>query len=231
MPNLWWLSHQIMYVCHYVWSHSSTLCSMEPRIDEEPNIAHPGPEDPSLLTQQWNHQSEDIWNGKVKYLVLTTALIFTLSLTFSKFFQSCISSSNNRYNFYRFCRARAKEMANTTMQDNPVIDIIKLVRLEGLFRAPSREIDHCLISALVKRWRSKTHAFHLPHGEMLITLEDVEVILGLLVDVRSWLGRLLWWMEIGGNYVWSCLVLEFQRMTTKLWWGKEFSSVALLSAL
>ena len=129
------------------------------------------------------------------------------------------------------CHGRAKEMANTTMQDNPVIDIIKLVRLEGLFRAPSREIDHCLISALVKRWRSKTHAFHLPHGEMLITLEDVEVILGLLVDVRSWLGRLLWWMEIGGNYVWSCLVLEFQRMRTKLWWGKEFSSVALLSAL
>ena len=103
MPNLWWLSHQIMYVCHYVWSYSSTLCSMEPRIDEEPEIVRPGPEDPSLLTQQRIHRSEDIWNGEVKYLVLTTALIFTLSLTFSKFFQSCIPSSNNRYNFYRFC--------------------------------------------------------------------------------------------------------------------------------
>ena len=107
MPNLWWLSHQIMYVCHYVWSHSSTLCIMEPRIDKEPEIVRPDPKDPSLLTQQWNHRSEDIWNGEVKYLVLTTALIFTLSLTFSKFFQSCISSSNNRYNFYRFCRTRA----------------------------------------------------------------------------------------------------------------------------
>ena len=68
------------------------------------------------------------------------------------------------------------------MQDNRVIDIIKLVRLEGLFRTPSREIDHCLISALVKRWRLKTHTFHLPHGEMSITLEDVEVILGLPID-------------------------------------------------
>ena len=68
------------------------------------------------------------------------------------------------------------------MQDNRVTDIIKLLRLEGLFRAPSREIDHCLISALVERWRPKTHMFHLPHGEMSITLKDVEVIFGLPID-------------------------------------------------
>ena len=80
---------------------------MEPLINEKPEIMHPGPKDPSLLTQQRNHRSENIWNGKVKYLVLTTALIFTLSLTFSKFFQSFISSSNNRHNFYQFCRTQA----------------------------------------------------------------------------------------------------------------------------
>ena len=80
---------------------------MEPRINEKPEIVRPGPEDPSLLMRQQNHRSEDIWNGEVKYLVLTTALIFTLSLISTKFFQSCISSSNNRYNFYRFCRTRA----------------------------------------------------------------------------------------------------------------------------
>ena len=68
------------------------------------------------------------------------------------------------------------------MQDNRVIDIIKLLRLEGLFRAPSREIDNCLISALVERWRPETHTFHLPHGEMSITLQDVEVIFRLPID-------------------------------------------------
>ena len=68
------------------------------------------------------------------------------------------------------------------MRDNRVLDIIKLLRLEGLFRAPSREIDHCLISALVERWRLKTHTFHLPHGEMSITLQDVEVIYGLSIE-------------------------------------------------
>ena len=63
-----------------------------------------------------------------------------------------------------------------------MIDIIKLVGLEGLYRAPSREIDHGLILALVELRQSKTHTFHLPCGEMSITLQDVEVILGLPID-------------------------------------------------
>ena len=60
---------------------------MEPQIDEEPEIVHPGLEITSLLMQQTNHQSEIIWNGEVKYLVLTTALIFTkrVSLLASSF--------------------------------------------------------------------------------------------------------------------------------------------------
>ncbi|KAL0016841.1 hypothetical protein SO802_003910 [Lithocarpus litseifolius] len=86
------------------------------------------------------------------------------------------------------CRGRSKEMANITMEDNRVIDIIKLVGLEGLFRAPSKGIDHCLITALVERWRPETHTFHLLHGEMSITLEDVEVILGLPIDGEVLIG-------------------------------------------
>ena len=54
--------------------------------------------------------------------------------------------------------------------------------LEGLFRFPSREIDHGLITSLVERWRSETHTFHFSHGEMSITLQDVEVIFGLPID-------------------------------------------------
>ena len=73
---------------------------MDPWIGEELEIVHPGPIDASMLTQQPDHRSIDIWNGKVNYLVLTTALIFMFSLTFSKFFRSCISSSNNRFIFY-----------------------------------------------------------------------------------------------------------------------------------
>ena len=95
-------------------------------------------------------------------------------------------------------------MANIMMQDNWVINIIKLVGLEGLFRAPSREIDHCLISALVERWRPKTHTFHLPHGEMSITLEDVEVIFGLPTDGEDLVGPTT---MVDGNWRQLCVEL------------------------
>ena len=44
------------------------------------------------------------------------------------------------------------------------------------------EVNHALITTLVERWHSETHMFHLPHGEMGITLQDIEVMLGILVD-------------------------------------------------
>ncbi|MFQ6646220.1 hypothetical protein Gotur_020245 [Gossypium turneri] len=44
------------------------------------------------------------------------------------------------------------------------------------------KLDLKLISALIKRWRSEAHTFHLPCGECTITLEDVQLQLGLSVD-------------------------------------------------
>ena len=44
------------------------------------------------------------------------------------------------------------------------------------------DVDHALITALVERWQPETHSFHLPHGEMTITLQDMEVIMGVPVD-------------------------------------------------
>ena len=61
--------------------------------------------------------------------------------------------------------------------------------LTGLFKVPDMEVDHALIMALVKRWRLETHTFHLPHGEMGITLQDIEVMLGIPVDVLAVTGR------------------------------------------
>ena len=43
-------------------------------------------------------------------------------------------------------------------------------------------MDHTLITSLVERWRPETHTFHLPHGKMGITLQDIEVMLGVPVD-------------------------------------------------
>jgi hypothetical protein len=51
------------------------------------------------------------------------------------------------------------------------------------------------ITTMVDRWRPETHSFHLPCDEMMVTLEDVTMILGLpirgrpatcCVDSASW---------------------------------------------
>ncbi|MBA0861720.1 hypothetical protein Goshw_000164, partial [Gossypium schwendimanii] len=44
------------------------------------------------------------------------------------------------------------------------------------------KLDLKLISALIERWRPETHTFHLPCGECIITLEDVQLQLGLSGD-------------------------------------------------
>ncbi|CAN0840493.1 Serine/threonine-protein phosphatase 7 long form homolog [Linum grandiflorum] len=42
--------------------------------------------------------------------------------------------------------------------------------------------DMELCTALIDRWRPETNTFHMYHGEMTITLEDVAVLTGLPVD-------------------------------------------------
>ncbi|KAL4299950.1 hypothetical protein AHAS_Ahas17G0152100 [Arachis hypogaea] len=39
-----------------------------------------------------------------------------------------------------------------------------------------------LVSVLIERWRSESHTFHLPCGDMTITLQDVAYQLGLRID-------------------------------------------------
>ena len=41
------------------------------------------------------------------------------------------------------------------------------------------QLDRSLLSALVDRWRPETHTFHLPCGEIALTLQDIAYLLGL----------------------------------------------------
>ena len=66
--------------------------------------------------------------------------------------------------------------------DPRIMQYIDATGLTGLFKVPDMEVDHALITTLVERWRPETHTFHLPDGEMGITLQDIEEMLGILVD-------------------------------------------------
>ena len=51
--------------------------------------------------------------------------------------------------------------------------------LEGGVNTPLPRVEASLLSALVDRWRPETHTFHMPFGEITVTLKDVAMITGL----------------------------------------------------
>jgi hypothetical protein len=44
------------------------------------------------------------------------------------------------------------------------------------------QYDSSLIAAFLDWWRPETHSFHLPIGEMTVSLEDVSMLFGLLLE-------------------------------------------------
>ena len=87
------------------------------------------------------------------------------------------------------CRSCHEELTlRVPMVDDRVLAIVRLLGLEGLHLVPSIQLDHALITAFVEQWRLETHTFHLPHGEMTITLQDVEVIIGLPIEGEAMVG-------------------------------------------
>ncbi|XP_044439359.1 serine/threonine-protein phosphatase 7 long form homolog [Triticum aestivum] len=58
-------------------------------------------------------------------------------------------------------------------------------------------VDKYLIPALVERWRPETNSFHLPVGEMTITLQDVSCLRGLPIHGKPLVGKVdTQWSEI-----------------------------------
>lgn len=71
-----------------------------------------------------------------------------------------------------------------------VIDdrFIPYLRVSGFYKAVRQgffQLNHHLIIVLVDRWRSETHTSLLLHGECTITLQDIWLISGLLIDGKT----------------------------------------------
>ncbi|KAF7129551.1 hypothetical protein RHSIM_Rhsim10G0000300 [Rhododendron simsii] len=71
----------------------------------------------------------------------------------------------------------------------PILEFIRRARLEGLCSLPFVSVDWGLITALLERWRPETHTFHLWPGESTITLQDVEILLGIPVEGKPVTGN------------------------------------------
>nr|XP_004515477.2 uncharacterized protein LOC101488734 [Cicer arietinum] len=77
--------------------------------------------------------------------------------------------------------AHGKKMQQFTppVLPRPIENWVNLSGLNPLQRGSLKMIDNNLISAFVERWHSETSSFHMPFGEMTITLDDVANLLGL----------------------------------------------------
>ena len=79
------------------------------------------------------------------------------------------------------CRHRFSCMLKVGL-DPQVATYITDVGLGGLICVPDIDIDHALITTLVERWWLEMHSFYLPHDEITITLQDMEIIIGVHVE-------------------------------------------------
>ncbi|CAN6310225.1 unnamed protein product [Urochloa humidicola] len=52
------------------------------------------------------------------------------------------------------------------------------------------KMDNAALTALIDRWRPETHTFHLPCGEMTVTLQDVVMLFGLPIDGKAVTGKI-----------------------------------------
>jgi len=60
-------------------------------------------------------------------------------------------------------------------------NVVKASGLYPLLQTNYGQVDHGLLIAFSKRWHSETSSFHLPVGEMTITLDDVSCLLHIPV--------------------------------------------------
>ncbi|KAG5553112.1 hypothetical protein RHGRI_011097 [Rhododendron griersonianum] len=72
-----------------------------------------------------------------------------------------------------------------------VAQCIRQAGFGGLLDMPFISIDLALVTALLERWRPETHTFHFLTGEWTVTLQDVEVLLGVPVDGEPVVGTIL----------------------------------------
>ncbi|KAD2805572.1 hypothetical protein E3N88_38949 [Mikania micrantha] len=114
---------------------------------------HPGPMVDDVLFLKDSHRARDIFNNRE-----VPKLVFR----------------------------RADQKFFSFLSSNPITDNVKryidIAGFGGVIDSGYRNLDHGLLQALIERWRPETHTFHLPIGEVTVTLEDINVLWGLPIE-------------------------------------------------
>ena len=77
----------------------------------------------------------------------------------------------------------------TIQQHESMVPYLRAIGLYQVAQLKCMDIDPGLITALVERWRPETHTFHLPVGELTVTLQDVSILWGLPIRGLPITGR------------------------------------------
>ncbi|KAH6756892.1 hypothetical protein C2S53_006694 [Perilla frutescens var. hirtella] len=113
-----------------------------------------GPTDTSVLRSFKTHVAAAIWRGKERDVL------------------KCHSQTTKLLRWSAACNSETWKL---------LVKSSGLLRLRKVaYRAPNRN----LTSAFVEQWHPETNSFHLPFGEMTITLEDVKCLTGLSIEDR-----------------------------------------------
>nr|GMD92248.1 serine/threonine-protein phosphatase 7 long form homolog isoform X1 [Ipomoea batatas] len=111
-------------------------------------------------------------------------------LTFQVHHRSESVWANAGFNSILNCAHYASAVFRLVVTDDRIERLLRQSVFYAVTRLGYMKLDHHLITALVERCRPEVHAFHLPFGEVRITLQDVEVLLGLKVDGRPAIGKI-----------------------------------------
>ncbi|QHO16421.1 uncharacterized protein DS421_10g303390 [Arachis hypogaea] len=72
-----------------------------------------------------------------------------------------------------------RRVSHTLPPPNAIVPYLVEARFGDMVPLRDFTFDNSLISTLLERWHPETHMFHLPWGEVTITLQDVAFHLGL----------------------------------------------------
>ncbi|XP_012834554.1 PREDICTED: uncharacterized protein LOC105955382 [Erythranthe guttata] len=121
-----------------------------------------GPRDPSLIPSFKSHVAAYIWRGEERPVGRVESRINSL----------------NQFNYEKI--ADALEDVDVSVDKH----FLRMTGLYPLARCYLQGLDIPLLFAFVERWQPETNNFHMPWGEMTITLHDVQMILGANVEGR-----------------------------------------------